>query len=488
MSKPHSKPEDRDQLAAQVVQIRKRLELGKTSAALKDAKDLAKRVPGDASSTLLADCYAARIVDLQRGGQETEATQLLAIARERFADAAGRWDDLVNSGRRRTGDFGDVLVVLADETSTPEQRERAEATLRAELADPRLLCDAEQLPKDHELRVAARAVSDAFVEAARGALSDTAREAMRTVARRSPLAPWRAFVLALDAFHRCDDDAMLEQLDRIPDDAAPAPLAQALRDRFIGRPPKTPLAERLDGGVSALLHDLAALHAAVQSGTASRAGAMVVPIVRGLAAFEPRLASRFLRWLDMQTEKAVPTDAKFFATIRPLLPDGELERLHAGTFDEQDPTIGFLAWTDWLWPRSRKSLRPLNDDELALLLDRLVTVADRAFARIAPVLVEHRVPSKGVLPLPEANQFGRSLYEIGDRGSDTESAADQLIALATVVQALLTRVDAADVVVRGTPPGFAFAALACRLQPTPERYRTWSSRTGWRRSTWPAFV
>lgn len=236
MARPKRAPSDDPQklLAA----VRDKLTAGRSMSALKDAKELRKRHPSPEAEELLAQAYAARISDLSGSGMHAEAAELVGVARERFPGREELWGGVSADAARKRGDLSDLLRRWRDE---PDARNDVASELRRHLRDPASIADSDVLPADDPLRIAAAGVRRAFEQAARGGLDDTGRDALRGVGRRSPLVPWRAFVLALDAFHRGDDARCREQLAAITDEDPTArgrdTLVAAMLDREIPRDP-----------------------------------------------------------------------------------------------------------------------------------------------------------------------------------------------------------------------------------------------------------
>ncbi|MGE0145308.1 MAG: hypothetical protein AB7I19_19005 [Planctomycetota bacterium] len=208
--------------------IRERLAAGRSKSALEAAKELHKSSPSASSEGLLAEAYAARIAELSSNGHHKEAEEVLNVARARFPAEAARWAAAAKGAALHRGDLTDVLRHWI---AGGAERESAGEELRRHLIDPAaiLRVDPTVLPTADPLRAECHAILDAFEQAAKGTLEDSAREALRQVARRSPLMPWRAFVLALDAFHAGDDVRCREQLSRIADDDAVARGRDTLR-------------------------------------------------------------------------------------------------------------------------------------------------------------------------------------------------------------------------------------------------------------------
>ena len=350
--------------------IRQKLAAGRSMSALKEAKDFAKRFGTPLAEDVLAEAYAARVEELGKAGLHKEAAELVAVARARFPARGATWDAASTTAARARGDLSDVLTRWRD---APESRDAITAELRAMLRDPSWLADSPVLAADDSLRVAAQAVRVAFQAAADGTLDDEGRAALRAVSRRSPLVPWRAFVLALDAFHRHDDARCREQLAAIEDTDAVARGRDALRAALLDAP--LPAAPPMRRAVAQLVGDSPAFveaAAVVERPQTSRNdwSAASLMLVRGLVAVNRRLALRFLRWIASSSH---PDDALWCATDA-----GGAERLFGrdeGTrliaLLETRPTEIVACWTMWLVPKLPE-LRSIGDVELAAVLLRLV--------------------------------------------------------------------------------------------------------------------
>ena len=218
--------------------IQAQLERGATKTALAEAKVLARSRPGRETSELLAKAYQARAQALLAAGLEQEAAELLQQAEKRFQEVGGTFSKQATRLSIRAGQVDGLLQELDAPSLTTDRKQELEALLERNLLDPRVVARSRVLDEDHPLRQAASAVSRALAEAAEGALGDEARAALGQVGRRSPLAPWRSFVLALDAFHGGRDDAMRAALARIPEHAPVARLGRILESLVEGRLPR----------------------------------------------------------------------------------------------------------------------------------------------------------------------------------------------------------------------------------------------------------
>jgi hypothetical protein len=198
-----------------------------SKAALQVAKDLHKRAATSDSETLLVDAYRARIEDLTRLRMTVEAKALLAIARERFAAAVSRWEDLEQELCVLDGRLDGIVGPLRNPGLSVDERARIETFIRQRVDDLPALAAVSSLPPEHSLRVAASALAAAFQAVTAGNLDDELMT-LPQVSRRSPLAPWKVLVRAIACYYRHEDAECREWLVAIPEDAVPARLIPAM--------------------------------------------------------------------------------------------------------------------------------------------------------------------------------------------------------------------------------------------------------------------
>ncbi|HLU39353.1 MAG TPA: hypothetical protein VK081_08195, partial [Planctomycetota bacterium] len=156
--------------------MRERLAAGRSMAALKEAKELAKRAPGPESDALLAAAYRARIADLANQRLHREAHELLAIAAARFPEAGDEWQRAALQLTRAEGNLDDLLLQWRD---APEaERSATAAALAAELRDLQPILASTVLAADDPLRAAARGLAAAFEAVAAGKADAASRSAL----------------------------------------------------------------------------------------------------------------------------------------------------------------------------------------------------------------------------------------------------------------------------------------------------------------------
>jgi hypothetical protein len=297
--RPHQNREPTDLIAT----IRERLAAGRSKSALEAAKELHKSSPSSVSEGLLADAYAARVAELSGNGSHKEAEEVLSVARARFPAEAERW---IATAKGAALQRGDLTEVLRNWVAGGSAREAAGAEIRRHLNDPLtiLRIDPTVLPAADPLRDECSAILQAFEQAAKGMLDDEAREALRQIGRRSPLMPWRAFVLALDAFHARDDVRCREQLARIADDDAVARGRDTLRIALLDATPHDDAvalrtARRLVGDAVDAVEPAREMRALRANGPGWAAA--LVATLRALRPLGGRPVLRLLRWLASTT-------------------------------------------------------------------------------------------------------------------------------------------------------------------------------------------
>ncbi|MEW6744925.1 MAG: hypothetical protein AB1486_19400 [Planctomycetota bacterium] len=347
-------------VAARADKIRRSIAGGKSQSALQLAKKLAQESPGAASRTLLLDAYRARIRTLIDAGSQSEAAELIAFVRSKFGAEALF---LAGEGERLAVRSGNLSALLREwrrgDLSEP-RRDALAALLRRELADPRALAECGELPEDDPLRCGARAVCHALEETGSGPLSQESREALGVIARRSPLASWRLFVLALDAFYRSDDASSRELSARIPEDSAVArlvPILERLRTGEAAAPRDPPsvglLMEEISGGTTGLRGMIDQLETQLNTRNHRSAIRTLRDLYARLRPREPALGLRLIRWAQEETELFDEVDLD--AVLTGLLPERERLRLLALAVEPEDTFEAYASWSIWLMSFGRKS-------------------------------------------------------------------------------------------------------------------------------------
>ena len=251
-----------------LAQVSALLTQGKGREALGLARRLACQDATPEVMELLRQATILRSSEMARRGLVVEARALLQRLEEEhpdLVDADGQ--QRLAAMAVRAGFVDALLERLVDETCSQHDRRVLENALQQELTDLSLLYNSTVLPPEHPLRVAAHAVAEAFRAVTSGAV-DEGTLALPEVSRRSPLAPWKALLQALAAFHAGRAAECEQRLAAISPASAPARLVPVLRDLLAGRPsPQAqPLADAVQADSRALRRALARLDEVLQPG------------------------------------------------------------------------------------------------------------------------------------------------------------------------------------------------------------------------------
>lgn len=183
--------------------IRTRLEQllakGDTRGAVDAAKQLVRDEPGAASEELAVRAYAARIRELIAEGLGREAGALASVVRERFPAHASSQASLLEDARLAAGDFSAILAELRE--AAEERRAAIEDRLLPWIVDPAAVVAAED-PLGREGRI----VAEVFEIVTSRIATPEELAPLGEIRRRSPLAPWKLLIRAIDAFHRNEDE------------------------------------------------------------------------------------------------------------------------------------------------------------------------------------------------------------------------------------------------------------------------------------------
>jgi hypothetical protein len=207
--------------AEEAERVRELIATQHSKSALQMAKDFHKRCATAESEALLVDVYQARIADLLKLRMTVEAKALMAIVSERFPAAQPRLEELNRDLCALDGRLEDVVAQLRDPNLAAADRAGIETFIRQRVWDLASLANVSSLPAEHSLRIAAAALHTAFQAVTQGPMDD-ALLALPEVARRSPLAGWKALVRAIACYHRREDEECGKWLLTIPDDSVPA--------------------------------------------------------------------------------------------------------------------------------------------------------------------------------------------------------------------------------------------------------------------------
>lgn len=204
---------------------------GDTRAAVEAAKLLVREEPGAASEVLAVGAYAERIKALIAEGLGREAAALAAIVRERFPAHLSPWTSLLDEARFAAGDFDWILTELRG--ASEEHRAALEERLLPWIVEPAALARSAALDPADPLAREARILAELFETVTSRLASPEELATLNDIRRRSPFAPWKLLLRAIDAFHRNDDDRVSANVAAI-DTRSPAARAGAVLTELTG--------------------------------------------------------------------------------------------------------------------------------------------------------------------------------------------------------------------------------------------------------------
>ena len=298
--------------------------------ALRLAKALDKGQQDEESADLLFRAYRARLDRLVQEGQEKEALDLAEVIRRRLPDRVGG-EEFLLAISLRFDRLDPLLAEWNDRGTRPARRQELADLVRRHLVDPRAVGESPVLPESCPLRRGARLLWRAFKEAAAGGLSAPARLELRQIPRHSPLVDWRCFILALDAFHRREDEAVRRHLDRVSPSSPVAPGARillSLREgdaaEVEGPGPLQRLAHRLQGSDPGVIQGARRLQESLEKQDEEGFLSASHDLMKDLARRDPFLAKRVARWcLEAEETRGFARDQRLARAIEPFLPPGE---------------------------------------------------------------------------------------------------------------------------------------------------------------------
>jgi tetratricopeptide (TPR) repeat protein len=345
--------------AEEAERVRELIAAQHSKSALQMAKDLHKRCATAESEALLVDVYQARIADLLKLRMTVEAKALMAIVSERFPAARPRLEELNRELCVLDGRLESVVGQLRDPNLAAADREGIETFIRQRVWDLASLADVSSLPREHSLRIAASALHAAFQAVTKGPVDD-ALLALPEVARRSPLAGWKALVRAIACYHRRRDEECGRWLLMIPDDAVPARLIPSLNAMLRAKADLSSFTAAEQGLMAAVADHGPALRkslATLESALAAKkrhaileaARTVVVASAGSDAALRERLRQHiFVRCL---VEEEVPLTAISAALGGPPKHNAYFRRLMARFAEErhsvQSSAEAVLAWEEF---------------------------------------------------------------------------------------------------------------------------------------------
>jgi hypothetical protein len=346
---------------------------GKSRDAVEAAKQYLKHAPGPEAEALAVKAYVARIEALQASGLHREAQAIGALVRERFPAHQGQVAVLMRQSEVAAGHFDALLAELV--TADAARQRELEAILARGVTDPAVLAEAAALPAEHPLKRMARAVSDTFTAVTTGPLPAGALASLDDIPRRSPLAPWKLVIRALDAFYRHDDAAMLANLSGIPPDTGPARLVPVLR-RLVGdnglpverSPAVTALIEQVSGHrtvARAQLSQLSQALAARDAGKALTAVRTLLPLFRAAPA---ALRRTFLISLLHHWHRQGLAPEPLLRLLPSTKHDPEMLRLLALTLERSEWDTAVAMWDAYLTAATATRMLSATGPEMARVL------------------------------------------------------------------------------------------------------------------------
>ncbi len=233
---------------------------GDTRGAVDAAKQLVRDQPGAASEELAVRAYAARIRELIAEGLGREAGALASVVRERFPAHIASVAALLEEARLAAGDFSALLTELRE---APEERRAAiEDRLLPWIVDPAAIGAAED-PLGREGRI----VAELFEVVTSRLATPEELAPLGEIRRRSPLAPWKLLIRAIDAFHRNEDERVATNAGAVDPRSPAKRAADVLVELTTGKqkPGRNFAAERLIDRVSGGRATLAARIRAIET-------------------------------------------------------------------------------------------------------------------------------------------------------------------------------------------------------------------------------
>lgn len=272
--------------------------------------------------------------------------------RKRYAGCGGQVTPLA---QRASNDLDALLSELSH--ATGGRRRQLHALLRGRLTDPGRLADSPALPASHPLRRQADIVRRLFEAVTTAPLPPGASADLDTIPRQSPLAPWKLFIRALDAFYRRADDRAEADLARIPTDSGPGRLVPILRALLAGAEtpaagadfaPGTPQAVLLEQ-LSAGSHDRRLLLSrALKRGDEQQALATLHDLLPWLASLPTHHRHTFMRTVldHWQRNGGLPPGLIDLLSHQDF--DPELSRLAALSLEHSQWDAALLVWDAYL--------------------------------------------------------------------------------------------------------------------------------------------
>lgn len=269
MGKRHRKQHEQRGTESTREQIGRLLDRGDTRGAVDAAKQLVREQPGQESEALAVRAYVQRIRALIAEGLGREAGAMAAIVRERFPTHVATCVSVLEEARLAAGDFDWILGELA--AAEGARRATIEERLMPWITDPSVIARSSALDPADPLAREAAATGEVFEIVTARLASPEEMARLNDIRRRSPLAPWKLLVRAIDAFHRNEDERVASNVAAI-DARSPAARAGAVLTELVtgtkkreSSLPAERLIDRISGGRATAVAQLRNIEAAANS-------------------------------------------------------------------------------------------------------------------------------------------------------------------------------------------------------------------------------
>ncbi len=324
---------------------------GNIKAALDQAKHYHKQTKSKDSEAILVEVYTARIFEISNKGYFIEAKTLLDLLVNRYHLSDHRFFEINSLIAARNGMMNDLVTPLNDPDISREKRTAIESLIKNELVDLNALAACETLPPGHPLKTGALAFAEAFAEVTRGPVNDN-DISLPDISRKSPFAPWKMLIRALESFYRRDDKMCEKYLKAIDPDSAPARLVPAIREMFSENMNKAPgkgahaLVERIHGNRSKVINAFSALEKALAGKHPKKLTKAILSAIDAVRRSCPELVERLKQrisiraWMNGFNPSAVIKGIK-----EPSLKNAYYWQLFARASEEK----GMLYWACMLW-------------------------------------------------------------------------------------------------------------------------------------------
>jgi hypothetical protein len=195
------------------VRLEELLDKGDTRGAVEAAKLLVREEPGAASESLAVRAYTERIKSLIAEGLGREAAAIAAIVRERFPSHVASLTSLLEDARLAAGELDWILNELRN--ASEERRAALEERLLPWITDPSVIVRSSALDPSDPLARESRIVAEVFEIVTSRIASPEETAPLNDIRRRSPLAPWKLLVRAIDAFYRNEEERVAPNIAAI---------------------------------------------------------------------------------------------------------------------------------------------------------------------------------------------------------------------------------------------------------------------------------